>query len=177
MPIRVTTISSGGPGARASLRRPLGLWLVLAACFSAFFGFVLVHAHMGPPAEWERVEATVLKHETVYVRGIGIHQRMQWFVRASYLADWQGRQIVCAWDDTVLPGFRDIAQSMLQSPDAFAPLGARTMLGLDPANRGNCMPEDGWNALAVCQAAALFGLAALLALAGILLLRRPTRGV
>ena len=177
MAITVTIVSSGDPGAQSGLRRPAGVWLVAAACICALFACVFTSNHLAPAADWERVEATVLKQESVYERRPGFRQRMVWFVRENYLAEWRGSQIVCAWDDMVLPGFTDLSQWMVRSPDALTPGGSQVTVGLDPANRGKCMPDNGWNALSICEAVALFGLAALMAFAGGLLLRRPARAV
>lgn len=166
-------ITTSGTGQGNRLLRPLALWLFLASLISVIFAIMFTLEHFGPPNAWERVDAELqTRGIVVEKRGVGMQRFPAWFLQESYLAEWQGHQIVCAWQVTVIPGFRDIAYSMAKAQDGFRPLGSKSMVGLDPDNRGLCRPLDGWSTLAEYQVAALFGFCGIMAFFGINLWRR-----
>ena len=172
MSVQVKIQTSEG-GERNRLRRPLALWLLLAAFVIGSFSIAFSLEHSAPPKSWERVDAELqTRGIVVEKRGVGMQRFPAWFLQESYLAEWQGLQIVCAWQVTVIPGFRDLGYTMAKAQDGFRPLGSKSIVGLDPANRGQCRPETGWSTFARYQVAALFGLSGLMACFGIIMWRR-----
>ena len=165
-------MTSGG-GQFKRMFRPLALWLLLASFIVGIFAFTFSAEHSGPPKSWEHVDAKLQTRVIVVEkRGVGMQRFPAWFLQESYLAEWEGLQIVCAWQVTVIPGFRDLGYTMAKAQDGFRPLGSKSIVGLDPANRGRCRPETGWSTFAHYQVAALFSLSGLMAIFGIVLWRR-----
>ena len=163
------TIQTSGREQRNRLVRPVALWLLLAAPISGIFAIAFSAEHFGPSSSWEQVDAQLQTRQIVVEkRGVGMQRFPAWFLQESYLAEWQGRQIVCAWQVTVIPGFRDLGFTMAKAQDGFRPVGSQGIVGLDPDNRGRCRPASGWSTFARYQAAALFALSGLMGLVGII---------
>ena len=165
-------IQTSGVGKLNSFGRPASLWLFLFSLISGIFTITFTFEHMGPPVAWEHVDAELQTRQIVVEkRGVGMQRFPAWFLEESYLAQWNGTQIVCAWQVTVIPGFRDLAYTMAKAQYGFRPLGSKSIVGLDPDNRGLCRPENGWSRFAEYEIAALLALTGLAALLGITLWR------
>ena len=166
-------IETSGASQSKRLHRPVALWLFLAAIIVSLFTASFAAEHSGPPQAWEHVSALLQTRDVVVEkRGVGMQRFGSRFLQESYLAQWQGQQIVCTWQTAILPGFADLGYAMSKSQDGFRPLHSMGMIGLDPENRGRCRPESGWSNFAFYEFATLLSLIALSSTLAIILWRR-----
>ena len=166
-------IQTSGTGQLNSFGRPVSLWLFLFSVICGVFTIAFTLEHLGPPISWEHVDAELQTRQIVVEkRGVGMQRFPAWFLEESYLAEWGGKQIVCAWQVTIIPGFRDLAYTMAKAQDGFRPLGSKGIVGLDPDNRGLCRPVSGWSTFAQYEIAALLASSGLAAFLGVILWRR-----